>query len=410
MDQKFPGLRWIAPDLSAPPGPEYAADLPDAVGCLCIDTDPQQVRDWWAAHIGGPVPGVFEGDLDALGAWLMRGLIADRAEMAAHFAGLSGQIGYLRQSVRDQGEELAHLRQQVDGQQKRFLFDIAGQQGLTQAPGAVLEQLLPGESAGLAGLILPVLRGGAGRLLIRLLVTEDQSEVACWQVDSPADGPLRLSLHGPLRLPRRTVQLRLEWQGDGALEWGAAPMDDPLYAARIDEAAQALCLAMRGKNHGFGNGIAPQAPLQRRPLAADVLAQADFRATDHVQWMDLEQALLVHPVPHRVSAAYLSGLVGPGITQLGVEVETLHIRAGVISYAIGIAPPDAVLDADGLPQFAAGCQSPWLSVTARDRHALTLSLPVLDCPHDLWLMTQLSEGVHDSSWGWATFSGLSLWG
>lgn len=408
LARAFPDFRWIALDVMVPPSPKCAAELSDALGCICVD-GAASFHDWWAANIGGPAPRVFDGDPADLGAWLMQALIADRAEIAAQFAGLSGQIGHLRQTVRDQGEEIAYLRQQVDRQQKRFLFDIAQQGRLAQASGMMLEQRLPGEALGLAGLILPLLRGGAGQLVIRLIVTEDQDEVARWQVDDPSDGALRLSLHGPLHLPRRSAQLRLEWRGEEALEWGAAPMDDPLYATQIDEDVQALCLAMRGKNHSFGNGFVPLAPLQLHPLAFDVMARAETRHRDRVRWMDIEQELLVHPVPDEVTAAQLTALVPPGIGQIRVEVETHHIRSGPVSYAIGIAPYGAALGEDGLPEFAPGSQSAWLTIPPCDRHALTLTPTAPDRPHDLWLMTRLPEGAHDSSWGWATFSGLSLW-
>lgn len=408
LEKEFPALRWIALDLSAPPAPEYAADLNDALGCLCVDTDPQHFQDWWATHIGGPAPGVFDGDLADLRGWLMQALIADRAEMAAQFAGLSGQIGYLRQTARDQGEEIAHLRQQMDGQQKRFLFEIDGEGALALPSCAVLEQRLPGEAAGLAGLILPLQRGSQGRLMIRLILTEEQTEMARWQVDNPKQGGLRLSLHEPLRLPRRSAQLQLKWQGEGALEWGIAPMDDPLYSAQIDGVAQPTCLAMRGKNHVLGNSVAPLAPLQSQPLASDVLSRAEA-PHDRVVWMDMEQALLVHPVHGSVTAAHIPALVCPGIAQLRIEVETMHIRSGPISYAVGIAPHAAAPGKDGLPEFAPGYLSEWLTIAPRDRHALLLTPPPPDCPHDLWLMTRLPEGAYDSSWGWATFSGLSLW-
>lgn len=408
LARAFPDFRWIALDVTAAPSPECAVELSDVLGCICAD-GAVPFHDWWATHIGGPAPGVFDGDQADLGAWLMQALIADRAEMAAQFAGLSGQVGYLRQTVRDQQEEIAYLCQQVDGPRERFLFNIAGQGQLAQDSGTVLTQLLPGEAVGLAGLILPLLRGGAGRLVIRLVVTEDQAEMARWQVENPSDGVLRLSLHAPLRLPRRSAQVRLEWLGEEALSWGAAPMDDPLYATRIDGAAQALCLTLHGKNHGFDDGFVPLAPAQLYPLPSDVLARAETCHRDRVGWRDLEQALLVHPVPDAVTAAQLTALIPPGIGRIRAEVETRHIRSGPISYAMGIAPHGAPLGEDGLPEFAPGCKSAWLTIPPRERHALTLTPPAPDCPYDLWLMTRLPEGAHDSSWGWAMFSGLRLW-
>lgn len=410
LKRSFPHFHWFELDLAGAPPLEKLPELSDALGCICSDGAAHFYK-WWAQHIAGPPPGVFDGEPADLGPWLMQALIADQAEMLAQCAGLSRQIGYLRQKNRDQAEELAHLRQQVDGHQKRFLFDITVQEHMMQNTGAIVTQLLPGEASGLAGLILPLVRGGTGRLVIRLIVAEEQAEVAQWRVDNPGDKALRLSLHAPLRQPRRTAQLQLEWQGESALEWGAAAMDDPLYGAQVDGVAQPLCLAMRGKNHGFGHGIAPQAPLQAMPVARDILSHAEgCGGSGTVQWMDMDQALMVHPVADAVSAAFLPAIAPPGLARIQVEVETLHMRSGPICYAIGIAPPDVTIGEDGMPKFAAGCQTAWQNIAARHRHALILTPPMLDRPHDLWLMTRLPKGTRNSAWGWATFSELSLWG
>lgn len=409
LRKKFPTLRWIDLDISAPPPTDQRDVLSDSLGCVCIDTEPQQFYTWWSAHIGGPPPGVYQGDMAGLGDWLMQGIIADRAGMAGQFGALSRQIGQLRQTCRDQREEIAYLRQQMDGRPRRTLFDIAGQGTVELACGAQLHQRLPGEVAGLGGLIVALKQSGRGRLVIRLIVTEDQVDVARWQIDDPDGSALRLSLPGPLRMPRRSAQLVVQWQGEGPLYFAAAPVDDPVYGAQIDGTAQPLCLAMRAKNHGFAHGVAPHAPLQPRVLAPDVLAQAQSNHRDRVTWLDMEQALMVHPAPKGVSAAYLPGLVPPGTAQIRVELETLHIRSGPICYAIGIAPGDAPVSADGGVQFAPDFQSQWRTVGARDRQVLVFNPPVADRPFDLWLMTRLPEGRKNTSWGWATFSGLSLW-
>lgn len=414
LARQWPGFRWVAPDLSAPPPVALLADLPDILGCVLLEAGAGAFGDWWRTHLGAPLPGVIEAQSrDDIGPWLMTLLLTDRAEMGARYGDLSAQIGSLRQNLRDQGEELALLRGMFDGQDRRVFFDIPAEGSLSIPPGGRLTQRLPGMALGLAGVVLPMLRPARGQLTLRFILCETQTEIARWSLTNPAQDSLRLFLGDIIRLPRASAELRISWESeDGTpLDLPSAPVDDPRHGAVLNGAVQPVCLALRGKSRGFGAGILPDNPLQPRPMPRDVLAHAApaIPGQKRATWFDLEQALIVHPVPEDISAAILPALLPPGEHQISVEIETLHLRGPEICYAIGVAPSDAPRDAHGLPDFARGCLSDWRSIPARERHGLVLAPPPAARPQDLWLMTRLADGVTDSSWAWASFGALSLW-
>lgn len=294
------------------------------------------------------------------------------------------------------------------------------------APGGLLEQRLPRSSVGLSDLAVhfagpsPVPHG---TLEVSIATREDDAVAGRWRLSDAELSPgwLRFSLPESLGADPRTPEVRLSWQGDGPVHFDLSMKHpDERYQVRRDGAPQKEVLAVR--SWSYIAGCAAPAPVEgqlpsgrtatRRAISREVLERAVSLngATKHFGYRADHDVLQVHVIPGKVAVGLLPGLLGAPVISIASRISTIAAKAKDIEYRMAVAPAGKrATSLETLPKFAAGWITDWTRLAALETGNLEIAFePPLDGPHDLYLMTRLADGVTDSSWGWSTFSSLSV--
>lgn len=290
----------------------------------------------------------------------------------------------------------------------------------------MLEQRLPRESTGLCDVAISIvvpegLEGGV--LNVTLWTAEDEREHAQWQL--PANelrsGWLRLSLLASLEDDARTPFLRLAWDGEVGLEldW-SVKHPDPRFQAIIDGKETGATLALRSWSFVAGveaplpeDGVLPGRIVRRKRVVSNETLAAAQNLTPECETFGLleeHRALLVHITPSGHSVARLPAAVKAGVRHVSAEIQTRSEKAPNIEYAIAIAPASRRPDpSDPVPHFRRDDVTSWVELRALEPGALHLYLPdPVEETSDLYLMVRPAAGVADVSWGWSTFSAITL--
>ena len=353
---------------------------------------------------------------------------ARRAEALAGLARLAvaaqvRMLGRNRQLMRDLAEmRIAHDQTQAafaalegffyqsGGAERRLyreLSPLRTQLPCLLAPGAMVEQRLPCDSAGLSDIALCLPKEGApatGVLTVSLELAESGAQIAEWRLEAAELHPgwLRLALDRALGPDAQTPQLRLHWQGAEQLRLVTSVLHPD---ARFQPRPGAALLAMQVWKYIPGTRVPAAAgshlahgadPVDRWLLGRSVMTAAVAQAADSgaVEYSELFAGLMVRPGPEDISSARLEGALAPGLRHVAGGVKTEQDTGPVVEYALAAAPAATrPRSAGSLPDFDPGLRSDWLALPPGKWAQLHLFLPAaLAEPHDLYLMTRLAPG------------------
>lgn len=298
--------------------------------------------------------------------------------------------------------------------------------------GVTLTQRLPVSSAGLSDIAICVDRvefPGSGELRVELSTIEDKTLAARWHIPAQRLGrdPVRLSLPISLSADDMTPELALTWNGKGYIGIATSLFHpDPRFQAHLGDMPQGKVLACQAWNYIPGceatipsEAIVPLAHMTRAPgkrlIDADSLAGAvnlvhDAPEGEHFKIVPEIDGIQVHPPGKGMSAALLPTALPIGTTRVRARIMTRAKAGPDIEYAMALAPADGrATSVENLPAFRPWAFAGWSCLSAFERGDLLLTIEMpLDKPHDLYLMTRLPMGQQDASWGWATFSHISI--
>lgn len=306
------------------------------------------------------------------------------------------------------------------------LLPAEGTKPLRLSDGVELVQRLPRASTGLSDIALsfePLDTFEDGLLSITLMTAEDEHEHALWMLAEQdlKKGWIRLALPVSMAADPRTPVLKLTWDGpeDLGLRW-CMNHPDPRYQAFIGAEATGKTLAMRFWHYVAGceapvssDALLPnKKKIRKRVVPAPVLAAAENLNPACETFMFLEDhgALLMHVVTTGYAVARLAEVVPEGISHVSATIMTRAEQGPDIDYALAIRPVTERTEViASTAVFRPEHVTPWTRLSALEKGELHLYLSgPLDGKHDLYLMTRPSEGVEDISWGWSTFSAITL--
>jgi len=312
------------------------------------------------------------------------------------------------------------------------LRPAAGPRTVLLGAGVRLTQRLPVSSAGLSDIAIfvdHVAFPDSGELQVDLTTIEDNALVGRWSV--PARGltrdAIRLSLPISLSADDMTPELTITWNGNGDIGIATALFHpDPRFQFHLGDMPQGKVIACLAWNYIPGceaaiptGAILPSSRKpawpQKRMLDADLLGGAvnlvhGAPESEHFKVLPEIDGIQVHPPGKGMSAALLPGALPAGTTQVRARIMTRAKAGPDIEYAMALAPSARrATSVDNLPSFRPWAFAGWSCLHAFERSDLflTVEMPLAE-PHDLYLMTRLPMGQHDASWGWATFSHISV--
>lgn len=332
-------------------------------------------------------------------------------------------LGRNRQLMRDLAEmRIAHDQTQAafaalegffyqsGGAERRLFRELAPlrtQPPCLIAPGAMIEQRLPCDSAGLSDVAICLPKGfpvQTGTLTVSLELAESGAQIAEWVLEAAELHPgwLRLALDRALGPDAQTPQLRLHWQGAEQLRLVTSVLHpDPRFQPRPGAALLAMQVwkyipGTRAPAAAGSHMVLGADPVDRWLLGRSVMTEAVAQAAEGwwVGYSDHYAGLMVRPGGDDGTSARLEGALAVGVSRLTGGIKTEQDSGPVVEYALAAAPAAArPRSAGSLPDFAPGLRTDWLALPPGKWAQLHLFLPAaLAEPHDLYLMTRLASG------------------
>ena len=427
---------------------------PTNVWCVCTDDNEvatgaaEMLMAWWREAGGtSALPALWTGTAVALERRLLDRALAEIGELHQRNVALQRSLSALRDewaSVARIPPEIIELLENLRLSQPRVVFASSGFEGETvvpiaeqgpsgSRPFAVLAQLLPAWSRGLAGIDMHVAQGasGNGMLLASLLAIDGNCVLADWQIPFGHLRPGWLPLRFPTALdrPYRTLELRL-WR----IGAGDSPRLSLAPTGLLDEFAISI-----GSGAEIGSVCGPQmlavriwgglpgapwdAPRDtagrslRRELSVSVpdhvvaRVHATRRLSPPFVWFGglPDGEVLLHPVRNKVAAACIALPATSALCRVNCEAAMEDLRRRTpIACKLVIAVPETTVDqAENDQQVLAS--SGWI-VLDQPRSPTPLSAPLARLhfgPVNLHLFTRVADAGPDY-YGRTVFSRFEL--
>jgi len=390
----------------------------------------EQVRAWMLANGATALPEILVIERRAQGGLVERALLD----------ALLAETGALARSALRQARRVAHLRQAVETleTERAGLDRFLGETGLARmetvfataepdyetqielVPGAVLRQLLPIASTGLAAIDVACIGGGPGAIAMRLVQGEGGHILARWRVPARAeDGWVRLGLPVALSGLERTLSLLVECDDPGSscanLALGAF---QPLPAAQLadaetSEAIAPYSLAMR-LHAALPGTTPPHRPGTLLPEDADDPDEAPYRL--HTLGADALSGLREEPAPREGEAGKVRRIdsLGAIVCRAGAQARLpLACPAGARGILVGLdihaETPAALSVTVGIAGPEGRLATQALAAREEGDGAVSLLFPApLTEPHDI-LLAATEPVTPPAPDAWAVFRDLRVY-